>query len=290
MRVDYHVHPNLPARHPEHRLRLFWEAFGRHRLDAIVCAEHTFKDAPRAYRLLKSAQPKHSRTHVFPGAELVAKDHPRGIDVIAFGDHDWYDEHPRLLRPFSMTLDEMIRYLERTDLRFFIPHPLLTGTTLKRTFDSREDVVDFLGEIPAYEAFNGCHLLLEHLCAAPALRPFFGAFGKRLRAAAHPPLSFPDQRHAFLAVGSDAHHPREIGFSVEIPGPLPRSSRDAFDRLTHNTDLTTLHFPRFSHVGPRLLSMLLTTLHEGRMRRTFESDPAVPKKNRTEPAAEEVLA
>jgi len=267
MRADYHIHPNLPRRHPEQRLTAFWSAIEKHRLDAVICAEHSFKDAASAYRKVMAAKPKQMHCHVFPGAELVTSDPHGGVDVIAFAEEDWYDAHPRLLEPFSMTLTEMLRYLQASDLQYFIPHPLILGTSLRWLFRTQDDMKNFLATIPAFEARNGSPLLLAHLCTLfPLLHPLLRRFREKLSTSAEPQLELYYGEHAFLAVGSDAHHPRELGFSVEIPGKAD-SRRFAFERLTHNTDVSRLSFPSFSNPFLRLLSFASTAFHEWGMRK-----------------------
>ncbi len=272
MKVDYHVHPNLRGENTSRRLKAIWKALHQKHIDAIVCAEHTFKDAPAAYRALTAARPGNARTHVFPGAELVAKD-CRGIDVIAFAEHDWYAEHPRLLEPYAMTLREMLCYLKNSDLHYFIPHPLAVGSTLPGLFPTDAEMQSFLESVPAFEAFNASFLLLEHLFQYPLLRPLLKRFRHRLRTGASVDLQrYQKPTHTFLAVGSDAHHPWEIGFCLEIPSDGTESRHEVFQKLTTNTVLNTLHFPRFKWIISRLLAMAWTTSCEGLMRRELRRE------------------
>ncbi len=272
MKVDYHLHPNLQGEHASRRLRAIWRALSKKHIDAIICSEHTFKDAPGAYRALTAARPEGDKTHVFPGAELVAKD-CHGIDIIAFAEHDWYDEHPRLLEPYAMTLREMLSYLRNSDLHYFIPHPLIVSSTLRKLYPTEEEMQEFLSTVPAFEAFNASFLLLEHLFQYPALRPLLKRFRHRLRAGASVDLSrYQKPNHNFIAVGSDAHHPWEIGFCLEIPGNETENRHSVFEKLTTNTVINTLHFPRFNWTVPRLIAMGWTTMCEGLMRRELRRE------------------
>lgn len=266
MRADYHLHPNLPKGNACRRLKALWKGIERHKLDAVICAEHSFKNAPDAYRRFVAAKPKSLRCHVFPGAELVTSDPHGGVDVVAFAEEDWYDAHPLLLEPFSLTLPEMLRYLEASGLRWFIPHPMILGTPLRALFATQEEMRGFLARVPAFEARNGSHLLIEHLCTYPILRPFLKRFREKLRASAEPRVEAFFRSHAFLAVGSDAHHPRELGYSVEVPGKAGSRSL-AFERLVTNTDIKTLYLPSFSNPFPRLVAASLTAMHEWGMRK-----------------------
>ena len=261
MKVDYHLHPNLSS-NPKRRLRAIWRELSEHRIDAIVCAEHDFKDAPHAYRTLTAARPHGASTHVFPGAELRTND-GKGIDVIAFAEHDWYDDYPELLQAYSMSLREMLTVLERSGLRYFIPHPFIIGSPLPKRFSTEEEMDLFFQSIPAFEAHNGAFLLLEHFFQYPALKRLSKRLRYNLRTGAAVDLEkYRLPHHSFLAVGSDAHHPWEIGFSVEIPSDGMKSRREIFEILTSNTEIQTLHFPQFQWVVPRLLATALTILHE----------------------------
>ncbi len=268
MRTDYHFHPNLNERRPAKKLKAIWNAFEEHHLDAVVCAEHAFKDPAFAYRQVVKSKPKHMRTHVFPGAELVTGDGRAGVDVIAFAEHDWYDEHPRLLEPFTMNLKEMIGYLEASNLHWFIAHPTIMRTPLLSLYPTQEAMQEFLATVPAFEARNGTHLLIEYHCTNPFIRPFLRRVRDHLRASAEPTLDlyYKDGVHRFLAVGSDAHSPKDVGYSVEIPGKA-QSRRHALELMTSNTNIQTIYLPNFNHSVRRLFHLGMTGLHESQMRR-----------------------
>jgi hypothetical protein len=278
MKVDYHLHPNLRGRNQAKRLRKLWNAIAEHHLDAVICAEHSFKNAPDAYRKLIASKPEGLRTHVFPGAELVAKD-ATGIDVIAFAEHDWYDDHPLLLEPYAMSLKQMLSYLENSDLQYFIPHPLIPTSPLKTLFGTGKKMQAFLASVPAFEAFNGCWLLFEHLCSFPMLRPVLRRTRNNLRRNARLPLQmYLHPSHQFIAVGSDAHYPSEVGFCVDIPFTRLHCRSSVFQRITSNTDIQTIHFPRFHRALLRLLLMAWTTINEGRMRKEWRLYQALQEK------------
>lgn len=270
MRVDYHFHPNLQAKNSKHRLAAVWKAFDRHRIDAVICSEHTFKNAPNAYRQLLSSKPQACRTHVFAGAELVTSD-GMGIDVIAFAAHDWYDEHPRLLEPFAMPLSEMVSYLERSGLHYFIPHPYILRNPLKDLYPTRLAMREFLGGMPAYEAFNGCFLGVERLMSIPPFGRLLSRVRRTLRECTRPPKDWlPAMKHRFLAIGSDAHHPSEIGLCVEIPCPHLRDRSRVFHALTTNTDIRTVHFSRKPSSFLQLCWTAWTTFTEWMMRKYWK--------------------
>lgn len=288
MRADYHFHPNLPKKRPERCLRAIWRAIERHQMDAMVCTEHVFKDAPNAYRQLIAAKPLYRRTHIFPGAELVSGD-GGGVDVIAFGREDWYDEHALLLKPFALSLEEMITYLETTDLSYYIPHPYLLKTPLKQLYRGDEAVKKFLSSVPAFEAFNGCFLHVEHVCCSKPLRRMTRRLTQNLQESSRlDPERIPDGTFRFLAVGSDAHHPKEIGLAVDMPCDDVSSRENVFTCITSNTDIGSIVVPPQLRPLMRTLSAGWITYKEGRIRRRIKQRK-LPRSNR-KPAAEMQLA
>jgi len=267
MKVDYHFHPNLLGKNPAKRLNALWKAIEDLKFDAMVCTEHSFKSAPEAYRLLAASKPAHLHTQIFPGAELVTQE---GVDVIVFAEHDWYDEHPLLLKPFGLTLSETLRYLAQTDLTYFIPHPVLYHNPLKSLYREDAKMKEFLHEVPAVESFNGCYLGLDHLSKTSPVFKLGTHVFRRLSKSARVPTDVLKEKKKFIAIGSDAHHPKDLGFAVEIPGALPHSRTGMFQKITSNTDVSTLHYPKHQHPIVRLAYTIWTTFSEGWMRREWK--------------------
>ena len=293
MRADYHFHPNLQAKRPEKRLQLIWDALQTQRLDAVICAEHTYKNAPSAYRKLMGAKPKSARTHVFPGAELISCE-GKGIEIIAFAEGDWYDDHPLILQPLTMCFADMVTYLEQSNLYWFIPHPFLLGNPLKRLFPSSKKMLDFLKHVPAFEAQNGCYLLLERFYRSLPWHWFSDTQATRFHNSVHLTTSLlPNGEHQFLAIGSDAHHPRDIGFCVDIPtrGIYDRSK--AFHMLVTNTAVDNVYVPSQTLSLRHLLYTAWTTYSESCMKRewrryeyqhrAFEVEPILQSSTTTTP-------
>lgn len=270
MKADYHFHPNLHAKMPEKRLKRIWEALKSQDIDAIVCSEHVYKNAPDAYRQLLGAKPHDAKTHVFPGAELITKE-GKGIEIIAFAEHDWYDDHPKLLEPLTMSFKEMVDYLEASDLQWFIPHPFLLGNPLKKLYPGHEGLMEFLRTVPAYEIQNGCYLLLEEFYRMLPIRWFSHTQAAKFRdSVLLPPHRVPDGKHRFIAVGSDAHHPRDIGFCVDIPTEKPVTDRsEAFRFLTNNTAVENIHIPFQAFSLRHLMYTGWTTFSESCMKREW---------------------
>lgn len=239
------MHPNLQARNAAKRLRALWAAFDREALCAVISAEHVFKDASGAYRRLVAARPAGANTHVYPGAELVSRE---DIDVLCFAEHDWYDDHPELLVPYALPLRHLIARLEAVGLPYFIPHPYIANNKLKRLFPDPAELKAFLGTVQGFEVANGALLQLWQLLRLRGLRRPARRVRDRLCATAAPELRcFPVPRK-FIAAGSDAHHPAEIG-SVYVELACREDDRSAvFQAMTANTDPSRIHMAadRFS--------------------------------------------
>lgn len=284
MKADYHFHPNLHAKNPEKRLPRIWDAIIANDLDAVICTEHTYKNAPDTYRRLIAAKPAHAKTHIYPGVELITNE-GKGIEVIAFAEADWYNDHPLIIEPFAMNLTEMISYLEDSDLQWFIPHPFLMGNPLKKLFPSEAQLMAFLQEIPAFEIQNGCYILLEKFFRSlPWAWPH--NVEEKLRHSVQLSPSFAQGgNYNFFAVGSDAHHPQDIGFYVDIPTANQNLSRsEAFHALITNKSIDTVHIPARCFSLKHLLYTGWTTFSESCMKRewrryeyqheAFEVEPA----------------
>jgi len=270
MKADYHFHPNLHAKKPEKRLQSLWKAIMSSGLDAIICTEHTYKNAPVSYRQFVQAKPADAKTHVFPGAELISKE-GKGIEIIAFAEEDWYDNHPLILQPLTMSFSEMVAYLEQSELHWFIPHPFLLGNPLKRLCPSTEKMLDFLNSVPALEVQNGCYLLLEKLYRTLPWQWFREKQAVKFRSSVQlPPSLIPRGNHQFLAVGSDAHHPRDIGFHVDIPTQRNVTKRsEVFHALTTNTSVDNVYIPPQTLSIRHLLYTAWTTFSEACMKREW---------------------
>ena len=289
MKTDYHFHPNLHAKNPEKRLRRIWDAITTSGLDAIICTEHAYKNAPDAYRRLIATKPTNAQAHIYPGVELITNE-GKGIEIIAFAEHDWYDDHPLLLKPFAMNLSEMLTYLQDSDLQWFVPHPFLPGNPLKRLFPDEGSMLDFLSQVPAFEMQNGCYLLLEKFFEYMPWT-WLHNVEKKLRDSVQLSQSLvKNGEHAFYAIGSDAHHPRDLGFYVDITTSKPQPNRtEAFQVLITNKTIDAVHVPSQCFSLRHLLYTGWTTFSESCMKREWHRYAYQHEVFEIEPAAQHDL-
>lgn len=235
VRVDYHVHPNLGKRPSKRRIQAFWKAFANVGLDAVVCTEHAFKDPVCAYRFLMAGRPQHASTQVYPGAELLSSE---GVDVIAFGQEDWYDDHVELLRPFGMTIHRMLAYLKESGLTYFIPHPFCPTTGIIRLCREPGDLAGMLLDWQGIEIANASVYQLSLLLTKAPIRFLVRRFRNRMALILKLPAFYEAVAHAFYAVGSDAHHPAEVGPYIAFPAPEDCSRESLFLAMVTNTDIS----------------------------------------------------
>lgn len=225
----------------------------------MICTEHVYKNSPQAYRHMVKSRPVDIRTQLFPGAEAITEE---GVDIIVFAEEDWYDHHPLLLRPFSLSLENMIQYLNDSDLHYFIPHPRLTHNPLRSLFDSTVELDSFLSSVASWEVHNGCYLAFEKLWETPIIGSLTKRWMGSLCESAHAPVTRTRRQRSFLAVGSDAHHPEELGTCVHIVCNIPVRRSDIFQALVTNTDLSVVDLPLPSRPLLRLLRVAWTTFTE----------------------------
>jgi len=269
LRADYHWHPNMLrglAQKP--RVKRSWDALTAAELDAVIATDHARMYHPAdGYRRIADAMPASARTHVYPGLELATNDGMKGIEVVAFAEDDWYDDHPDLLKPHKMTLEEIIAYLHRAeDLHYFIPHPYLLFTALRRRYPSVPEMRRFLSTIRAYEVSNGCY---DQILALLNNVPYCDSVRDSLLTSARPTSGHLPEEHEprFLAAGSDAHHPEDLGqVYVDIPVTHPAASlrrSQVFQVLTSNTDMSGLSSRKETTSLVSLARTAPTMLREG---------------------------
>lgn len=285
MKADYHFHPNLHAKNPDKRICSIWDAIIENDLDAVICTEHAYKNAPDAYRKLIAAKPFNSKTHIYPGVELITNE-GKGIEIIAFAKEDWYDDHPLILEPFAMNFSEMISYLQKSQLQWFIPHPFLPGNPLKKLFHDEDKMLSFLKQVPAFEMQNGCYLLLEKLFRYLPWS-WLHKVELKLRNSVQLSPSLAQGNHNFFAIGSDAHHPQDIGLYVDIPTTKQQPNRkEAFLALITNKTIDNVHIPSQCFSLRHLLYTCWTTYSEWCMKREWHRYAYQHEAFEIEPAAQ----
>jgi len=219
--ADYHFHPNFhfsSQRRTARRADKIWEALRWHGLDVVVVSEHAWKRPEETFQLLESKRPPGCDIVLLPGVEVLTRE---GLDVVVFGNFQGWYRNPTLaplLRPYGIGIEEVLRIVggERQRLAGFLPHPYTRGTTGTVEFFGRDLAVDLAGRLGGVEASNNCYhdtLSLTRRFGARILPSTF----ERMHLTARLDEPFLDSlRHAFIAHGSDAHFPEEIGYGCLV--------------------------------------------------------------------------
>lgn len=236
--VDYHFHPNFNfrSRRIGRRSRRIWDAFERAELDIVICSEHCWKRPADSYHRLIDARPDEAQTMVLPGVEILTTE---GIDIVVFGHcPSWYEDTHlgECLEPFSTPLSEVIdRVVDSHDASGFIPHPYTAGQTGVIKHFGREGSRDLAAKLGAIETSNNA--FADTLSFTNWLGPkMFPKTQEKMILTQQLDDNFADDLDLnFVAVGSDAHCPREIGYGVHLEvDSKPESAEEAFRAMMTN--------------------------------------------------------
>ncbi|MEM7012831.1 MAG: hypothetical protein AAF585_15255 [Verrucomicrobiota bacterium] len=219
--VDYHFHPNFNFRAKQKRIiqrcERIWNAFELAELDVVICSEHAWKRPADSWHLLMKHKPKYARTILLPGVEVLTSE---GIDIVVFGHcPSWYaDTHlNECLEPFSTPLEQVInRVTAANDATGFIPHPYTAGKTGVIKHYGREGSRDLAARLGAIETSNNA--FADTLTFTDNLiGEVFKKTQRKMVLTQQIDDEFSDDLDLdFVAVGSDAHCPKEIGYGVHL--------------------------------------------------------------------------
>lgn len=212
IKVDYHFHPNLPRNEKaaEKKVGAIYKKFKESDIRAAIITEHIYKNYRRAWDLMKKHKP--ADFIIFPGIEYVTREN---IDIVFFSDDEsiYNDE----LKPFDLSYEEIVGYIKRNSKLFgFVTHPFTLGRTSiidKKGAEFTKKMSNKLGAVEvSYTVFSG----LKNRLNKPLLRTIFSGILGRIAKNENLPFEFYPDKINFLAIGSDAHHIREIGPCAEV--------------------------------------------------------------------------
>lgn len=234
LRIDYHFHPNLPAnnRLANKKCQEFWNRFGEKSINCVVVMEHSYKNPRRAYELMLKTKP--NGFFVFPGVEYITKE---GIDVAIFSK-DCNIYKIKELKSFNLSFKEVINLAESNKGLFVFPvHPYTLGHTSVIKKLGYQQYKAYINKLGALEIANST--LDDVKCCMNKL-PFL--FKSQLSNIAKtqniPKTDHPDNIN-FLAVGSDAHYPEDIGYcyEIELDNNSPLDQASVFEQVINNHGL-----------------------------------------------------
>jgi len=224
--VDYHFHPNLPKgkKRAIKKCQKIWASYVKQNINTVIVTEHNFKNPERAFRLMKETKPEHC--NVFPGMEHVTEE---GIDVLIFHRDDSIYRCNELA-PFGLTLDETIKITEQNNYACCLAHPysLAKSSAIKRL--GHEKYFEYLNKICAVEISNSSFNNLINIVEKPFMKRIFKKKLSDIHNTKKLPESDYPEKIKFLAVGSDAHHPKEIGTFCTIKS----NGDDLYEQIISN--------------------------------------------------------
>lgn len=238
--VDYHFHPNYRFRAREKRTNRrserIWDAFAAAELDVVICSEHAWKRPADSYHRLMAARPSHSRTILLPGVEVLTSE---GIDIVVFGHcPSWYEDTHlgECLEPYSTSLETVINRVSASeDATGFIPHPYTAGRTGVIKHYGRRHSRVLASKLGAIETSNNA--FADTLSFTDLLGPLvFPNLQRKMILTQQIDDGFAgDLELNFVAVGSDAHCPKEVGYGVHIEvDERPATPADAWRAMMKN--------------------------------------------------------
>ena len=249
--VDYHIHPNFSFRGSKanEQAKTWWAKFSECKLGAVLVTEHSYKNPARAYQILLQNKPEDSPTEIFPGVEALTKE---GIDFIVFSKNEDIYTKKELIIPYGRTIEDMLRFVKENSLHGFVTHPFTPGTTGIVAHKGEDFTLDVIRRIKAVEAHNSSFDLLKQFLLTTKLHYILRKKFDCILKTENLPENFLNVELNFIAGGSDAHYPSELGSGFLIN--VNKLTRDAiFEAIIHNKSGEFVNNKRlngFSHLLP----------------------------------------
>ena len=229
--IDYHFHPNLPKgeRSAEEKIREDYRRFLQNDVKAVIVTEHVYKSPSEAYSFMVRFRPRNF--YVFPGMEYVTRE---GLDMVIFSDSERIYHYKELL-PFKLTYEETIFFVKKKNLYAYVTHPFTLGTTSVYKKMGASFTKKTIRELGAVEEEYTGFSELKHVLNHPVLSVLFKKIIKEISWNEHVPMRYRPEKIRFIATGSDAHFPWDIGTHMRIAVHQPHvTRRDVFKLLTSN--------------------------------------------------------
>lgn len=234
LRIDTHVHPNLKlfSRYLTRRkARKMWQAFTNHHLDAVIVAEHAFKQPVQAFRAMKRYRPKSARTHLIPGVEALTKE---GIDVIVFSRDEYIFQQKDILTPYKLSFEELVSRIEQDDRLYgVVTHPFILSETGIIAHYGVDRIREAITRLKFIEAHNMCvwylRVAFEQLGLSTRLVNLYRSFC----VTEDVPRDIVGSGIVFG--GSDAHHPWDNGSHLQVHTQHTGLYNAVFDALITST-------------------------------------------------------
>jgi hypothetical protein len=226
--IDYHFHPNLPKseKKAHKKSKKAWENFQKHNINVVISTEHVFKNPQRAFSVMKENKPDDA--FLFPGIEYLTQE---GIDVLIFSQDEKIYTHKELT-PYNLSLEETVTFAEKNNYACSIAHPHTLGTTsiIKRM--GQEKYLQYAQKTKSIELSNSSFNNILPCLNFFLLKKIFAKKIKQIENNRLVPEENFFQEVKFFAVGSDAHHPEQIGTYCK----LTHHAHELYEKIINNNN------------------------------------------------------
>lgn len=234
LRIDTHVHPNLKlfSRYLTRRkARKMWQAFTNHHLDAVIVAEHAFKQPVQAFGAMKRYRPNGAHTHLIPGVEALTKE---GIDVIVFSRDEYIFQQKDILTPYKLSFEELVLRIEQDDRLYgVVTHPFVLSATGMIAHYGIDQIRQSIQRLQFVECHNMCLWYLRIVFEWLGLSRRFPRLYRSFLSTEDVPRDIIGSGIVFG--GSDAHHPWDIGSHLQVHTQHTALYDAVFDALITST-------------------------------------------------------
>jgi len=212
VKVDMHVHPNLPKSDERAIAKAgeWWAVLKKKGIMCIISAEHCYSNPKRNFWIMEKTAPK--GFIVLPGVEAISKE---GVDIVAFYKDSSIYREKKLLLPYSMKTDVIVGYLNKRGYAYYISHPFTLGTTSIIKNLGEEKALRIMNKAKSVEihntAFSGAARFLEKTGLSIVFR---NKYQKMVNVENLPEEYWKNIK--FISGGSDAHKPSDLGSCMTL--------------------------------------------------------------------------
>lgn len=231
IRTDYHFHPNLPRniKRADKKCKYIWEQLAQKGIHVVLVTEHAYKNPKRAFEYMRRHKP--DSLYCFPWVECISQE---GVDIVVFSDSEKIYDYKEL-QSFWLPYRDIIDFVNsKDDLSAYVTHPhtlWLAWVIKKLGYDAYQESSQKLG---AVEISNGgldnVYIFIEKFW----LKKIFKNLSHKINKVKLLPRNDYPSTIIFLAAGSDAHYPEEIGNCYEIEVDVPIIQEDAIFAFIKN--------------------------------------------------------
>lgn len=218
--ADYHFHPNFKfGANYKKKANKILDAFENVNLDIVIISEHAWKYPCESYNImLKECKQRELNIALIPGVETLTFE---GLDLIVFStDTSFYKnlKLKKLFKPYALKITEAIDLINNNnDIAGYFPHPFTRGTTGIVKYYGEDLARQLISKLRAVEGSNNSYGDFLKFLKPNHIKNFAPKLIKGMEDTQHIDKNFLKSMSLdFIAIGSDAHSPKEIGYGCLI--------------------------------------------------------------------------